>query len=70
MNVYDATEVAYKNGYTQGKQDALENIVPCPKCISHNSESCPPGRVWCSVMKRYMKETDFCSCGERGNKQC
>ena len=33
MNIYDATEQAYKNGYEQGYKDALNTITTaCSTC--------------------------------------
>jgi hypothetical protein len=69
MNAYDAAETAYKNGYKQGQKDAMDKIVFCKECSSHDRVSCSIGRLWCSTLSRYMKEDSFCSYGERkGNE--
>ena len=33
MTPHDATEQAYKNGYEQGRKDALDNAVECLKAV-------------------------------------
>ena len=37
MKDYESTEIAYKNGYEQGKKDALASIVHCKDC-KHRGE--------------------------------
>lgn len=61
MNIHDATEIAYKNGY----QAALDSITRCKGCVNSDTIDCSDGMVWCSAMCRYMKEDGFCSFGER-----
>lgn len=33
MNIHDATEAAYKNGYEKGRKDALGDAVECLKVV-------------------------------------
>lgn len=33
MDIHDATEQAYKNGYEKGRKDALGNAVECLKAV-------------------------------------
>lgn len=33
MNIHDAIERAYKNGYERGKKDAISLIVRCEDCV-------------------------------------
>ena len=65
MNIHDATEQAYKNGYEQGMKDALCAITRCKGCTHSDTIDCSDGMVWCGRMCRYMKEDGFCSLGER-----
>lgn len=65
MNIHDATEQAYKNGYAQGMKDALDAITRCKGCANSDTIGCSDGMVWCARMCRYMKEDGFCSFGER-----
>jgi hypothetical protein len=65
MNIHDATEQAYKNGYEQGMKDALDAITRCKNCSHSDTIDCSKGMVWCGRMCRYMKEDGFCSFGER-----
>jgi hypothetical protein len=65
MNIHDATEQAYKNGYAQGMKDALCAITRCKNCSHSDTIDCSDGMVWCGRMCRYMKEDGFCSFGER-----
>lgn len=67
MKTYEATEQAYKNGYEAGKRDA--EPVRCEACKSHDTISCPEGRVWCNQIMRYMKKDGYCSFAEMENKQ-
>ena len=60
MNIHDATEQAYKNGY----QAALDSITHCKECGNSDTIDCSDGMVWCKVMCRYMNEDGFCSFGE------
>ena len=61
MNIHDATEIAYKNGY----QAALDSITHCKFCEHHDTIDCSEGMVWCKRICTYMKEDGFCSFGER-----
>ena len=61
MNIHDATEIAYKNGY----QTALDSITHCKFCEHHDTIGCSDGMVWCNRIRTYMKEDGFCSFGER-----
>lgn len=65
MDIHNATEIAYKNGYEQGMKDALHAITRCKDCANSDNISCSKGMVWCGRMCRYMKEDGFCSFGER-----
>lgn len=75
MNIHDATEQAYKNGYEQGKKDMRdyikafcdENFAHCKNCSHSDTIDCSDGMVWCGRICRYMKEDGFCSFGERKN---
>lgn len=62
MTTNDAVDQAYKNGYEAGKRDA--EPIRCEHCVSHDTISCPKGRVWCNHMMRYMKKDGFCSEGK------
>lgn len=64
MNIHDATEQAFKNGY----QAALDAITRCKNCSHSDTIDCSDGMVWCSRMCRYMKEDGFCSFGDRRTK--
>ena len=68
MKRHDATELAYKNGYEQGKKATLDSITHCKRCDSSDDESCPGGRVWCNTMGRYMKVDGHCSMGKKKTK--
>ena len=61
MDIHNATEIAYKNGY----QAALDSITHCKDCASGDKLDHVKGMVWCGRMCRYMKEDGFCSLGER-----
>ena len=67
MNIHDATEQAYKNGYEQGVCDFQLSITHCKDCANSDTLQCSVGYVWCARMCRYMKEDGFCSFGERGS---
>ena len=63
MDNYDATEIAYKNGYA----DAMCSIVRCKNCefCGYNSSN---GTYKCrsmNGMNRTVEPNDFCSYGER-----
>lgn len=47
MHNYDATEIAYRNGYEKGMQDLLKNIA---KAIAHD---CP---LLIEYMQDYVEE--------------
>ena len=39
MKDYESTEIAYKNGYAQGKKDALASrLIRLPKCLRNYLE--------------------------------
>lgn len=45
-------------------------IVLCQNCTHHDTEDCPPNRVWCKHLKRRMKPEGYCSYGKpKQNKQ-
>ena len=45
----------------------LESKQPilCQNCTHHDTEDCPQNRVWCKMLRRYMKLDGYCSYGER-----
>lgn len=63
MDIYTATEEAYKNGYTRGAQDA---VVHCRDC-KYYSAICT-----CNAKNGLRMPTDnsFCSYGERVIENC
>lgn len=61
MDIYQMSEISYKNGY----QAALDSITHCKDCANSDTIDCSDGMVWCGAMCRYMKEDGFCSLGER-----
>jgi hypothetical protein len=66
MDMYIATEEAYKNGYDKGYEDCkliIKKIVFCTNCKESDTVSCPNGKVWCDKMCRYMNKNSFCSEG-------
>ena len=42
--------------------------VLCQNCTHHDTEDCPQNRVWCKMLRRYMKLDGYCSLGERKEK--
>ena len=67
MDIYTATEQAYKNGYVKGYNDGKQDSevkTHCLGCIDGDPVSSPRERVWCNRMCRYMKRSGFCSEGE------
>lgn len=71
MDVLDATEIAYKNGYKKGKADAMRDsdlveVTRCKDCLFYKYGDC-----WNIQWESYegdmpgVKENDFCSYGER-----
>ena len=38
--------------------------VQCQNCTHHDTEDCPQNRVWCKMLRRYMKLDGYCSYGE------
>lgn len=73
MDIYTATEQAFKNGYekgyAKGQEDAMNSIVRCKDCkhyveIPYNDEKrmCVFWDEWV-----FTNEEDFCSRGERKN---
>lgn len=72
MNIHDATEIAYKNGYIKGWTDALKKDKPTPGCceqcdqLSENGDcrpgkNCPAWREWFSkkwaMLRQALKPT-------------
>ena len=46
------------------------SVVRCQNCTHHDTEDCPPNRVWCKHLKRRMKPEGYCSYGKpKQNKQ-
>ncbi len=43
--------------------------VRCENCTHHDTDSCPDNRVWCSMIRRYMKPDGYCSYGERREEE-
>lgn len=43
----------------------IVNVVRCEKCDHHDTDTCPENRVWCRMLRRYMKLDGYCSFGER-----
>lgn len=39
MDIWVATEEAYKNGYEKGYQDGKQNIVCCINCVNSSTEA-------------------------------
>ena len=69
MNIHDATEVAYKNGYQQAIEDIFKDIdenadivkvVRCRDCKHYKDEHSN-----CWLMRVKMIPNDYCSYGER-----
>lgn len=62
---YDRNQ--YEKGYSDGKADAIAELVRCKDCKMYgNDEECP-----LLSMMQYTEEADFCSCGERkDNGEC
>jgi hypothetical protein len=61
MNVHDATEAAYRNGYAKGYEDGKANaIIRCKDCERYYAPFCfhPDGLY-------RPKDTDFCSYAKR-----
>ena len=55
----------YEAGYLEGEADAMASIVCCKDCKKHgNDEECP-----LLSMMQYTDEADFCSYGERKDKE-
>lgn len=55
---------AYEDsGLTPEEVADLANIVQCKDCKNVTCHS--PSGLHCQILRRYMKETDFCSCGEK-----
>ena len=74
MDIWMATEEAYKNGYAKGVEDGrreiMNAITRCINCTMSESAFCPKGKVWCNSIGRYMWEDDFCSYGENKYDDC
>ena len=71
MNVLDATEIAYKNGYEKGKEDAVRDsdvveVVRCKDCKYWQHEE--DVDFVCTRHYGYRTSMDFCSYGERKEK--
>lgn len=64
MKTYEATEIAYKNGYEAGKRDA--EPIHCEHCKYSDTIACRDGYVWCGRIRHYMKADGYCSLGEPG----
>ena len=65
MKTYEATEVAYKNGYKKGYEDgkaAAVEVVRCCSCEKHNHDG---ATGYCNRWEKWTKMSDFCSYGER-----
>lgn len=39
--------------------------ILCQNCTHHDTEDCPQNRVWCKMLRRYMKLDGYCSFGEK-----
>ena len=68
MDNYTATEQAYKNGYEQGKKDAMAEIVRCEDCKywkSYGGSMKYYGECEGTSKDELWGEDDFCSHGER-----
>lgn len=66
MDIWMATEEAYKNGYAKGYKDgkqAQKEITLCINCVCGDIVKLPNDRVWCNKMCRYMNKDSFCSEG-------
>ena len=50
---YESTEIAYKNGYAQGKKDAEKAVVRCKDCANWDRE-------WVPNMYTPADEVHFC----------
>lgn len=80
MNVLDATEIAYKNGYKKGKEDAVKDfdlveVVRCKDCkhckehpTSDKIKMCTNEQQWVTDCYPLVHDTDYCSYGERKQK--
>ena len=57
------------NGVTVTDNNVGDKIL-CQNCTHHDTEDCPPNRVWCKHLKRRMKPEGYCSYGKpKQNKQ-
>lgn len=72
MNVLDATEIAYKNGYKKGKDDAMRDsdfveVVRCKDCgyWQRNAGLFDSPNGQCFYHDICTNGTNFCSYGER-----
>ena len=66
MNIYDATEQAYKNGYAQGREDARKCVFcgkptkgdcVCSKCERTKMYEHPSllKKIWCAIKSMFKK---------------
>ena len=64
MDEYTAMEESYKNGYDKGYADAKGELVRCKNCVHRKEKVCcnPSAGMWVGVA---LKDSDFCSYGER-----
>ena len=63
MNEHTATEIAFKNGYKKGFEDAskaldLVEVTRCESCRLYDG-------TYCSRQKSVTTDKDYCSCAER-----
>lgn len=63
MKEHDATEIAFKNGYNKGFEDAskaldLVKVVRCKDCRLYDG-------VYCEWLKYVSTDKDYCSYAER-----
>lgn len=72
MNIHDATEQAYRNGYAKGREDALAadvvEVVRCEKCFFAEMvvDIIGDPHLFCAECNfREVDFDDYCSKGKR-----
>ena len=72
MDIYTATEEAYKKGYAKGKEDAEKKLVRCKDC-KHRKKYVYPFSdqtyTKCEKWPGIPRPDDFCSYGERKDNE-
>lgn len=65
QKMQDLKQAELDKAYECGRASAQPEIIHCRDCINIDPVSVRSGSLYCTKIKRYMTENDFCSLAER-----